>query len=389
MRNDPHNYDMEDLKEVDQFLLNNDWINETDHNEDECEHPDCSCTPPNNKLSDYIEYYSPDKAIISTENHNKLKQLVKLIDEKQTQVDWHPGSNMTVKNLIHPSLYCYIKGETLLNDGSKEKCTDNESTKYQWLPSDIKIDEHYNIKWLSRINGLLDNTALQNTAAELFGSTLEQFIPSLEKVIGMKLQGKQIQIIPKIASTILNNNTNLSDKYTGGSWHIEGMPYEHIIATCIHYIDVSGITDSYLEFRKPTIINEQNSDLYTYPQSDHKYTSHHFGIEDHFDGQMNRYLGLIKATECASTVFPNTIQHRVKEFKLLDNCNNGTRTILAFFVIDPNVKIISTSDVPDQSKIISLNDAKKHRERLMFHRKYFVQQLNETVFERPFSLCEH
>jgi hypothetical protein len=48
---------------------------------------------------------------------------------------------------------------------------------------------------------------------------------------------------------------------------------------------------------------------------------------------------------------------------------------------------VSTLGVP--AAVLPRAVAEKHRERLMYHRKYFVSQLNEAVFERPFSLCEH
>ena len=211
-----------------------------------------------------------------------------------------------------------------------------------------------------------------------------RFLPSLEAVLKRPLLGKNLQVIVKIGQIIL---TPEDSHYPGGSWHIEGMPYERIAATCIHYVEVEGITDSFLEFRKPSIINEENLD---YPQSDHLYTTHHYGIEprSHHDGVMNRYLGLIKCHQGASIVFPNSLQHRVKEFSLLPGASKAVRTILAFFVIDPDHPIVSTKQVPPQQGLISREEAERHREILMRHRKYFVNQLNE-VFERPFSLCEH
>jgi hypothetical protein len=167
------------------------------------------------------------------------------------------------------------------------------------------------------------------------------------------------------------------------------MPYEHIAATCIHYVEVSGITDSFLEFRKPVIFNDEI--FLGYPQNDGSYTSHHYGIEEgsHHDGFMNRYLGLIRCHEGASVVFPNTIQHRVKDFSLKPDATSAIRTIIAFFIIDPNNEIISTEDVSPQQKRFILEEAQFHRERLMLHRKYFVNMLNNKVFERPYSLCEH
>ena len=175
-------------------------------------------------------------------------------------------------------------------------------------------------------------------------------------------------------------------KYKGGSWHIEGMPYERIVATGLHYLEVENVTDSFLEFRKLVVLNEENLN---YPQSDPEYTTHHYGLEPniHFNGKMNRYLGMIKASEGASVVFPNTLQHHVKEFEM--TAENGLRTIITFFLIDPEQRIISTSDIPPQQSIFTCVEAKTILEQLMYHRKFFVDRLNSKVYERSYSLCEH
>ena len=77
---------------------------------------------------------------------------------------------------------------------------------------------------------------------------------------------------------------------------------------------------------------------------------------------MNKYLGLIRCDSGNRVIFPNTLQHRVKEFKNTPNeWDVGLRSIIAFFLIDPNEKIVSTSDVPDQRSIISLKQAETNR----------------------------
>lgn len=88
-----------------------------------------------------------------------------------------------------------------------------------------------------------------------------------------------------------------------------------------------------------------------------------------------------------------------------------------FFLVDPAVKILSTSQVPPQQKAwfkeevdkqsipypvdlvhkildilewpMTLEEAKRHRDDLMNERKHFVKESNSEYFERPFYLCEH
>lgn len=352
------------------------WIYEFDFH---CNHPRCSCVPPDFELIKYIRY-NP-LGVLDENLHKELKEHIqKMLDTEP--IDWHPGSNEQVRDLVHPSMYCYVKGVSQLNDGTiEEPC--EEDQRYQWLPSEFNVSEDGQVKISSYINNL--NSQKYPQMIPLLEKSFQAFIPSLEVVLKKSLRNKDLQVITKIGTIYLDPS---KPTYPGGSWHIEGMPYEHIVATCIHYLDINGISESFLEFRKPVIFNEGYPEP-SYPQGDANFTTHHYGIEQdsHFQGQMNRYLGLVKCHEGASIVFPNTLQHKVREFSLIGQ--KGIRTILVFFVIDPGKKIISTSNVNPQQTVFTREQALYHRERLMFHRKYFVNIINKEIFERPYSLCEH
>ena len=336
-----------------------------------------ACTAPDSSLASYVKYHP--KGLIDAELHAQCQRIIPDVAAKEP-IDYHPGSNNQVRDLIHPSMYCYVKGVSDHYDETIEEVV-NESVRYQWLPSEFVVAADGKTTVSTYINNLKEDQYPE------FGPTVERvfeaFLPSLEHVLKRSLRNQSVQVIVKVGHIVLIPD---SPVYPGGSWHTEGLIHEHIAATCIHYVDVDNITDSFLEFRKPTIINEENVD---YPQSDDVYTEHHYGLTDHYDGIMNRYLGLIRCHEGASVVFPNTLQHRVKDFSLDDKIKSSLRTILAFFIIDPDHTIISTEDVPPQQEIFTVEEANFHRERLMFHRKFFVNQLNKQVFERPFSLCEH
>lgn len=357
---------------------------------DRCEHMFCKCTPPDSELDKYIVHIS--EKFIPSKLDKKLHHMV--YDLGFGEIDWHPGSDQQVRDLIHPSLYCYVRGVSpqyqsdtcsspfgascSITKGDPSEAGD-EATRYQWLPSDFTI-EGSKVTFISYINNLH-----QKEYEPVLEELLSHFIPQFETVLKRKLPSEcpsgsqELQVIIKVASIHLNGG-----EYPGGSWHIEGMPYEHIVATGIYYLDVENITPSFLEFRKPTYINEEEID---YPQSDEAYTRHHYGLEEHHEGVMNRYLGLVRALPGGCVIFPNTLQHRVKGFK--QDGREGLRTIIAFFLIDPDHRIISTVDVPKQYDTMSLEDAKTYRLNLMFQRKYYVDTLNTEVYERPFSLCEH
>lgn len=46
--------------------------------------------------------------------------------------------------------------------------------------------------------------------------------------------------------------------------------------------------------------------------------------------------------------YPNLYQHRLSSFQLVDSTKAGYRTTLQFLLVDPEITILSTTDVPPQ-----------------------------------------
>jgi len=61
-------------------------------------------------------------------------------------------------------------------------------------------------------------------------------------------------------------------------------------------------------------------------------------------------LGKVSTREGRLLVFPNVLQHRVLPFKLADATQPGHYKVLALYLIDPNIKIPSTANVPPQQR---------------------------------------
>ncbi|KAK6512804.1 hypothetical protein TWF506_008970 [Arthrobotrys conoides] len=68
----------------------------------------------------------------------------------------------------------------------------------------------------------------------------------------LKLDGKTAKVIVKLANIVL---TPENPQYDGGSWHVEAMRNERIIATGIYYYSQENITGSELQFRRTVDIN--------------------------------------------------------------------------------------------------------------------------------------
>ncbi|WP_405725254.1 DUF4246 domain-containing protein [Streptomyces sp. NBC_00028] len=196
------------------------------------------------------------------------------------------------------------------------------------------------------------------------------------------LRGRSLQVIVKVAAIHLTPD---KPEYPGGSWHVEGMLNERIVSTGIYYWDSENITESHLSFR--AALTEPD-----YEQSDDNGVREVYGLEN--EGELNQVLGSASTPAGRCLAFPNILQHRVGSFRLADPTRPGYRKILVFFLVDPSQKIVSTSDVPPQqpwsdSSTMTLEQAKEYRDELMRERKFFVDEHNEQLYEREFSLCEH
>ncbi len=432
-----------------------------------------------------------------------VRGIAVLEDVPEEERDWHPGSNRQVLDLVHPSLYCFRIGKTLVVSAEEhrrvlgsnplasysleEYLADRDdfqdieydlgsiiSRDFQWLPTLFEVSEAGNVEQQSYINNLhsIKHASLYPTIA----SVLQQFIPMFEKVLSdaaspvtkraievdpidwyshlsekdydedgedayeewkenrwplipdppsfvpptdedrvrVSLKGRQIRVIVKLANIIL---TPENPSYSGGSWHVEGMANENIVATGLYYYASENITESRLAFRVQVGTDRESIDM-RYQHGDHQGWDDAFGFSG--DDPLNQVLGYIVAEEDKCVAFPNIYQHRVEPFELADRTRPGHRKILAFFLTDPFADVQSTDMVPPQQRewyldemeriqvlrklprelfvmiadyalegAITRAEAEADREELMNERRKFVMQHNEDVFEVTFSLCEH
>ncbi|PIL29309.1 hypothetical protein GSI_09360 [Ganoderma sinense ZZ0214-1] len=238
--------------------------------------------------------------------------------------------------------------------------------------------------------------------------------PSTEGRTTVSLRGRTLQVIVKLANIVLTPD---NPAYPGGSWHVEGMANEAIVATGLYYYACENITESRLDFRA-AVGSEENGVHLAYEQSDDTGYMTVFGLQR--ESLLNQPFGGIVAEEDKCVAFPNIYQHRVDAFELADPTKPGHRKILCFFLVDPFNRIMSTTDVPPQQADwatealggartlqqlpqelfdivvdyarddkVSRKEAEDVREQLMEERSTFVVDHNKELFEVEFYMCEH
>jgi len=392
--------------------------------------------------------------LIDDELRSRLREAVRVLEDvSDAERDWHPGSDEKVLDLVHPSLFCLVRGVSRPDDGTWPSLGEDEarytlSDKFQWLPTDVEIGENGDAVFLSYVNNLhpVAHRELASVLPVLFG----RMLPLFENVLTdlrhprparieapinswyvdepvpppsgdadalrawqvawgdwrsnripvppdapaftpparpgdaarVDLRTRRLQVIVKLATIHLTPD---KPEYAGGSWHVEGMMNERIVSTGIYYWDSENITDCRLSFRAAVPGPE-------YEQNDRDGVREVYGLDD--EDALNQVLGSTETRAGRVLAFPNILQHRVDPFRLADPSQPGHRKILAFFLVDPSVTIVSTSDVPPQqpwspTSTMTLEQAKEFRSQLMQERKFFVDENNNQIYEREFSLCEH
>ncbi|KAJ7122793.1 hypothetical protein C8R44DRAFT_621154 [Mycena epipterygia] len=180
---------------------------------------------------------------------------------------------------------------------------------------------------------------LRKEAPKVLPEAHEEYTGELEKtIVPYSLRGKTIQCIIKLANIHLTVD---NPEYKSGSWHVEGMVNEHIVASGIYYYEEENLSESRLAFRVTT-----GPPVY-HKQDDTLCMDILYGMKR--DSHCCQDLGSIATSAGRALAWPNIYQHRVAPFRLLDPTKPGHRKILAIFLVDPSIEPIpSATTVPPQ-----------------------------------------
>lgn len=338
-----------------------------------------------------------------------VKRLIEL-----TPVDYHPGSGTKVRDLVHPSLYPYIEGRSVLKQAVSKGETpsrdrfgrDFEGSRYQWLPTPFRIDAAGKVTIASYINNL-DRSQHASTYDDL-AALFETALPLIESVVGYvdttrfwhdddddiehegelpegpgqpqklapptSLRGREVLVIPKIVEYRLG-----AGETHEGVWHVEGMSHEHIIATCVYVLDRDeALQGGALSFKRAYTVEEAGRLFWNISQCRPS------PVERLVD-EGTIPLGSLETPAGRLIIFPNSHIHKLRQLSVAAGASEARRRVIVFWIVDPNVKIPSTEDVAPQQGVIPHEEALAVRLELMDERRRHKQTLNV----RAVSLCEH
>ncbi|CAI7647214.1 unnamed protein product [Penicillium discolor] len=127
-------------------------------------------------------------------------------------------------------------------------------------------------------------------------------------------------------------------------WHVEGTMNEHICAAAFIAYDHTNVVDPTMRFR-----NMVESDTLTeieHEPNDFIWLRQVFGMQN--GEPAIQYPGSICGNVGRVVMYPSSVEHKFTRFELKDKTKPGHTRALVFFLVDPNIRIISTANVPPQ-----------------------------------------
>ena len=372
------------------------------------------------KQNSNVESFNKSGIILKKLDKKNVNKILVEIENysRKIKVDYHPFSDNKVIDIVHPSLYPFVKGKSKLKKNYNkleinDKNTDYwnrpyEKSKYQWLPTDFQIDKNGKCTIDGYINNIPNNEInIKKNIESLFTEILPEFervwnyINTIKlyddedielyfldnnktcltkKLINNSLKNRKLQVITKIITIDLDNSS------LDGAWHVEGMSHENIVATAVCILEQTPDFKATLYFKRRFTICEANLIHLNTGQTRPEYLNDYLGYSSNSNKEVIPGLvplGKINTNSESVIVFPNSHIH-----KLDVSCKKGgKRKVLVFWLINPDKTIISTSNVEEQqnTKYFTRKEAEDIRLKLMEERKYNKQKFNI----RDLNLCEH
>lgn len=164
-----------------------------------------------------------------------------------------------------------------------------------------------------------------------------------------------LQLIVRILSAELRPE----DSSFSTDWHVEGQlvrlslivprnkltrQNEHIVASAFYTFETDNVQDIVMEFRQ--IVETDSLEEVEHEPNDSVWLKQVYGFE--VGDAPLQTSGGITCRVGRTVMFPSTIQHRLTGYKLKDPTRRGFSKSVAMFLVDPNIRIISTANVPPQ-----------------------------------------
>ncbi|KAH7163348.1 hypothetical protein B0J13DRAFT_591919 [Dactylonectria estremocensis] len=154
----------------------------------------------------------------------------------------------------------------------------------------------------------------------------------------------QVQVIVRLFNIHLTPDRPF---YSGCPRRVRGQLNERLCSTALYYYDSDNVTDGHVNLRTHADAEPLKSVLNYKKHDPYALNATYDIVEGAFKRQ---YIGSIQTAPNRMLFIPNVYQYETSSFKLVDMTRPGHCKVLALYLVDPAMPIISTANVPPQQR---------------------------------------
>ncbi|KAJ2017075.1 hypothetical protein GGI08_003946 [Coemansia sp. S2] len=195
----------------------------------------------------------------------------------------------------------------------------------------------------------LDEEAIRaayNESATYKEPVPKQFCPSDRPVKPYSMRGLPLQASVEMASINLTPET---PTHPEGEWQAVGRTEERVFAVGVYFYDVENIANLKLKFRDPValqlIMQHEYEDFRRSHDMEEADSYHYIGASRSYYSQP---VGEVEIKSGSYICYPNFYQTKMPSFELADPTRPGHVKYIAFYVVGPTQRLVSTQIVPPQ-----------------------------------------
>ncbi|KAJ2826128.1 hypothetical protein GGI24_002981 [Coemansia furcata] len=180
------------------------------------------------------------------------------------------------------------------------------------------------------------------TEAEIYTEPIpEPFHPADRPLKPYTMCGMPLQASVEMSSIIL---TPENPAHPEGEWQAVGRAEERIFAIGLYFYDVENIVSAKLKFRDPVWRNTfyGPGDLCDFCKA------HDIESEFTYGCYYSQEVGEVEVKSGSYVCYPNFYQTKMPMFELADPTQPGHVKYIAFYIVDPAQRLVSTEIVPPQ-----------------------------------------
>ncbi|KAJ2840529.1 hypothetical protein FBU31_000340 [Coemansia sp. 'formosensis'] len=129
-----------------------------------------------------------------------------------------------------------------------------------------------------------------------------------------------------------------------GVWQAVGRAEERIFATGLYFYDVENVASAELMFRDPV----SKRQFYSWEEKEDFCMSHNVVTNENNERSFSQVVGSVEIKSGRYICYPNYYQTKMPSFELVDPTKAGHIKCIAFYIVDPTTRLLSTRIIPPQ-----------------------------------------